>query len=304
LVNESKPIVTFYGGSFDPPHLGHQKIVRLAIEHLEIDKLLVVPAYLNPFKDTAHALPSQRLKWCHTLFDSIDKVSVEAYEIEAGKPMYTFDTVTYFSKVYRVKYLIIGADNLERLSQWHQFEWLNANMTWVIITRDGYELYTNHLRKWKVLTLQSDANSTKIREQGALHYIDKKIKKSVQDVLKGKKQMNIEERVKNIVVVLDEKKAEEIEVFNLEKAEYIAKRVVIANALNSKHTTALFEHLKTVLKTHEDTILAADISDEWIVADLGDILIHIMIPEYRQRYSLEQFLTQLLENQQKEKERI
>ena len=111
--------------------------------------------------------------------------------------------------------------------------------------------------------------------------------------------MTIEERVEIIVSILDDKKAEEIEVFNLEDADYIAKRVVIANSLNGKHTVALFEHLKKGLKEKGDAILASDVSDDWVVADLGDVLIHIMIPEYRQRYSLEQFLSELVENQKK-----
>lgn len=114
--------------------------------------------------------------------------------------------------------------------------------------------------------------------------------------------ITIEERIENIVKTLDEKKAEEIEVFNLEDADYIAKRVVIANSLNGKHTLALADHLKKALKTHGDEILASDMSDEWVVADLGDILVHIMIPEYRQRYSLETFLAELVENQKNKKD--
>jgi ribosome silencing factor RsfS/YbeB/iojap len=111
--------------------------------------------------------------------------------------------------------------------------------------------------------------------------------------------MTIDERIENIVKILDDKKAEEIEVFNLENADYIAKRVVIANSLNAKHTLALYDHLKKELKAYGDEFLASDTSDEWVVADLGDILIHLMIPEYRQRYSLEMFLNELVENQKK-----
>ena len=109
--------------------------------------------------------------------------------------------------------------------------------------------------------------------------------------------MTIDERIASIVKILDEKKAEEIEVFNLDNADYIAKRVVIANSLNGKHTLALFDYLKKELKLQGDTMIASDATDEWAVADLGDILIHIMIPEYRQRYSLEVFLSELVENQ-------
>jgi len=109
--------------------------------------------------------------------------------------------------------------------------------------------------------------------------------------------MTIDERIAAIVNILDDKKADEIEVFNLEDADYIAKRVVIANSLNTKHTLALFDHLKSELRKQGDAFLASDSSEEWSVADLGDILIHIMIPEYRQRYSLEAFLNELVENQ-------
>ena len=111
--------------------------------------------------------------------------------------------------------------------------------------------------------------------------------------------MTIEERIENIVAILDDKKADDIEVFNLDDADYIAKRVVIANSLNGKHTLALADHLKIGLKEKDDEILASDVSDDWVVADLGDILIHVMVPEYRQRYSLEQFLSELVENQKK-----
>lgn len=112
--------------------------------------------------------------------------------------------------------------------------------------------------------------------------------------------MTLDQRIEAIVTLLDDKKAEEIEVFNLDNADYMAKRVVIANSLNGKHTQALFDHLKRELKPKGEEFLATDVSDEWTVADLGDILIHIMIPEYRQRYSLEAFLNELVAKQKTE----
>jgi len=302
LVNQSKPTVAIFGGSFDPPHIGHQHIVETAVKHLDIDKLLVVPAYLNPFKSFSLASASQRLAWCHTLFDDFEKVIVSDYEINEGKSTTTEQTVKHFNRVYDVKYLMIGSDNLSTLTKWHHFSWLNETIIWVIITREGYPLHVDNLKNWKILNVDAPMSSTQIRNKKDLHHVDKKIQKSVQIVLEGNKLMTIEERVENIVHILDDKKAEEIEVFNLDDADYIAKRVVIANSLNGKHTLALFDHLKKGLKEHGDTILASDTSDDWAVADLGDVLIHIMIPEYRQRYSLEQFLNELVENQKKNKD--
>ena len=297
MVKHDKQVVAMFGGSFDPPHTGHQQIVEKAIKSLDIDKLLVVPAYLNPFKTSSLASATQRLAWCHTLFDPVDKVIVDDYEIKEGKSTTTVQSIKHFNIDYAVKYLIIGSDNLSTLTKWHNFEWLNTHIIWVIVTRGNHPLETKDLREWKVITLDIPMSSTKIRRDAELHHIDKKIEQSVKEILKGQKSMTIEERIENIVNILDDKKAEEIEVFNLEDADYIAKRVVIANSLNTKHTLALADHLKKELKAQGDEFLASDMSDEWVVADLGDILIHIMIPEYRQRYSLETFLSELVENQ-------
>ncbi len=299
MVNHQKPTIAIFGGSFDPPHKGHQLIVEKAIEKLEIDQLFVVPAYLNPFKSSSLADASTRLAWCHTLFDPIEHVKVDDYEIKEGKSTVTSQSVKHFNQRYHVKYLIIGSDNLSTLTKWHEFEWLNETVTWVIATRDDHHLDTGALNQWELLPIEAPMSSTQIREEKDLQYIDEKIRGSVKHILEGQHHMTIDERIANIVNILDDKKAEEIEVFNLDDADYIAKRVVIANSLNGKHTLALFDHLKKELKQQGETFIASDATDEWTVADLGDILIHIMIPEYRQRYSLETFLNELVENQKK-----
>jgi len=143
-----------------------------------------------------------------------------------------------------------------------------------------------------LLDIDEDISSTSIRESRDLSKIDKRIRPEVKNLLQ-RQNMNIDERVDSIVKILDDKKAEEIEVFNLDNVDYIAKRVIIANSLGGKHTPALFDHLKSGLKPQGEEFLASDESDEWIVADLGDILIHIMTTAYRERYSLETFLSEL-----------
>jgi ribosome silencing factor RsfS/YbeB/iojap len=105
--------------------------------------------------------------------------------------------------------------------------------------------------------------------------------------------MTLQDRIDAIVHLLDSKKAEEIEVFDLADTDYIAKVVVLANTLGGKHTTALLELLKNDLKPRGEEFLHTDETDDWVVADLGDIIIHIMTPAYRQRYSLEEFLGEL-----------
>jgi ribosome silencing factor RsfS/YbeB/iojap len=105
--------------------------------------------------------------------------------------------------------------------------------------------------------------------------------------------LQLEERIENIVKVLDEKKGEEIEVFNLDESDYIARAVILVSSLGGKHTSALYDNLRVALRESGEKILGADESDDWIVIDLGDILIHIMTPQYRMRYSIEEFLQDL-----------
>ena len=99
----------------------------------------------------------------------------------------------------------------------------------------------------------------------------------------------MEERLKRIVEILDNKKALDIETFNLLEKEYFVDGVVIATTMGQKHGFALLDELKRKLKPQE-SFLFVDESDDWIVVDLGDILIHLMSEEYRAKYQLEEFL--------------
>ncbi len=274
----SKERVALFGGSFDPPHIGHKSVVQEALKVLEIEKVIVIPAYLNPFKRDSFFTPQQRLTMTQEIFATDKQVVVEAFEIQQGESTKTATTLNHFQKRYDVRYLIIGADNLNNIEQWYRFEWLNNQITWAIATRAGYQTDTSKLRSFKILEVAVDISSTEIRKTNN----------------KGKpNHMKLDERVDRIVNLLDTKKAEEIEVFDLEAVEYIAKRVILANSLGGKHSASLADHLKNELKPLGEKFLHIDDSEDWVVIDMGDILIHIMTPTYRQKYSLEEFLTEL-----------
>ena len=104
----------------------------------------------------------------------------------------------------------------------------------------------------------------------------------------------MQKRIEKISHILDKNKAEAIEVFDLRDRDYFVDYVVLASSLGERHTEALLDHLKKGLKP-EEKFLNVDISGEWIVVDLGDILIHIMTPEYRNKYDMESFLGELMQ---------
>ena len=104
------------------------------------------------------------------------------------------------------------------------------------------------------------------------------------------------DRIEKIINVLDANKAESIESFNLKEKNYFVDYAIIASSLGQKHTTALLDHLKNKLKPQE-TFNYVEESGDWVVVDLGDIIIHIMTPEYRVKYDMENFLSALRDGQ-------
>ena len=103
----------------------------------------------------------------------------------------------------------------------------------------------------------------------------------------------MENRLKNITKILDEKKAENIEVIDVSNKNYITDQVVIATALNNKHSLSLVNNLRDELKPLGEEFLRVDEDENWSIIDLGDIIIHIMTQNHRDKYDLEDFLEQL-----------
>lgn len=97
-------------------------------------------------------------------------------------------------------------------------------------------------------------------------------------------------RVDNIKAILEDKKAVDVEVFDLTDKNYLVDYVVIATTLNPKHSFALLDYLKIDLKPKGEEFLRVDEDENWTVIDLGDIFIHLMSEKYREKYSLEDFL--------------
>lgn len=104
--------------------------------------------------------------------------------------------------------------------------------------------------------------------------------------------MSLESRVESIIAILDEKKAEAIEVFDM-NSEYFVSKVIIATTMGERHALSLLDELKNRLKPAGEEFLGVESSDEWVVIDLGDILIHLLSANKRAVYNLEELLASL-----------
>ncbi len=101
------------------------------------------------------------------------------------------------------------------------------------------------------------------------------------------------ERIKKIKELLDEKKALDIVDYDVRDNDYFVDYVVVATTMANKHGAALLDHLKKNLKPLGEEFIGVDESDDWILIDLGDMLIHLMSEEYRAKYQMDKFLQEL-----------
>ena len=166
-----------FGGSFDPPHLGHDAIVKSALKDLDIDILFIMPTWKNPFKTTFSAPPLQRYEWAKKLWGKIPKVKVNDYEISRHKPVPSIETVMYLNDRYPIDslYLIIGADNLKNLTSWKNYDKLRNEVTFVVASRDDEEIP----KDLKKLAINVNISSSNLRESPSPDFIPVSIREDV-----------------------------------------------------------------------------------------------------------------------------
>ncbi len=167
--------IALFGGSFDPPHIGHMAIVEALRELKDIDKVIVMPTFLNPFKSQFYASASLRVRWLKEIFSDYKNVEVSEYEVLQGKKVPTVETVKHLLKSYKKIYLVIGADNLASLHKWNRYNELRDLVTFIVVPRDGIEISQEFLR----LNVDEKISSTKLREEIEISKLPKKCAKEI-----------------------------------------------------------------------------------------------------------------------------
>ena len=165
--------IALFGGSFDPPHIAHEKIIKKSIDLLDIDKLIIMPTYLNPFKQQFHLKPQVRLSYMNILCQNIDKAVVDEFEVKSKRKVPTIETVEYLYDRYNIDklYLIIGADNLSTLKLWDDYDRLNQLVEFIVASRDGIKS-----KNYKTIKIDIPTSSTKLREHMDIDMIPQKLK--------------------------------------------------------------------------------------------------------------------------------
>jgi nicotinate-nucleotide adenylyltransferase len=170
-----------FGGTFDPPHVGHLLAASDAIEHLGLDRLVFVPAAVQPLKagkDTAGRADRLAMVRLTTRGDS--RLDTDSVELDRDGLSYTVDTLREFGRRYpsAERYFLVGADVLATFGKWREPHSVLELATLAILTRrsDSDDAVVGHAlagsldealarRSTVVPTRRIDVSSTEIRDR-------------------------------------------------------------------------------------------------------------------------------------------
>ena len=168
--------IAIFGGSFDPPHVGHLLAAGDACEQLSLDRLVFVPAATQPLKTgRVSASAEQRLAMVRLLAANDSRFEVSTVEVERGGLSFTVDTLSHFARLHPAdeRFLLLGADVLDSFGQWKEPQRILQLAHPVLLERQrtGDERPQTHPTELaggsvtRLPTRRIDVSSTEIRER-------------------------------------------------------------------------------------------------------------------------------------------
>ena len=130
--------VAIYGGSYNPPHVGHVLAVAYALSTQPIDEVLVVPCFVHPFAKELASF-DDRFAMCEKAFGFLPGVSVSRVEAELGGESRTLRTLEHLASQrpgWSMR-LLVGSDILGDAPKWHGFERVKLLAPLIVLGRAG-----------------------------------------------------------------------------------------------------------------------------------------------------------------------
>lgn len=155
-----------FGGTFDPVHNGHINAFAETYIGMKLDKVIIVPTFISPFKKQAGSTDSHRLNMLKLAVEDYDFAEIDTFEIDQQKVTYTFDTLKYLKGKYPDDelYFIIGTDHFISFDKWAHADKLHDLAKFVVLDRND-ELYNVEAPFIKLSTNIVEISSTLIRER-------------------------------------------------------------------------------------------------------------------------------------------
>ncbi|MDP2469839.1 MAG: nicotinate-nucleotide adenylyltransferase [Candidatus Palauibacterales bacterium] len=155
-----------FGGTFDPPHIGHLVVAQDALESLTLDRLLVIPAGRPPHRAAAFA-EAERLEFARLAFAGDERIEVSDVEVRREGPSWTVDTLEWARTELKPSelFLIVGADQLGTLGGWREPERILRLARLAVMTRNGETLAETEYPYEMIEVTRVDLSSTQVRKR-------------------------------------------------------------------------------------------------------------------------------------------
>ncbi len=132
--------IAIFGGTFNPPHLGHRDMIKRILSLNMFDKILVMPANVPPHKDNPPAPFKDRINMCSLCFDDFEQVQISDAELWLEGKNYTLNTLKALkTQGIQNPTLIIGADSLVAFDKWYRYKDILSLCRLLVFKRGGVE---------------------------------------------------------------------------------------------------------------------------------------------------------------------
>ena len=169
-----------YGGTFDPIHNGHLRVVVELLSRKIVDSIVLIPAGQPRLRNAEPVADGKsRLEMCNLAIQDLpvgikDLVTVSDIEINRDGPTYAIDTVNELTKSSAELFWIIGSDAYTNIDKWHRAEELKELVNFIVIDRPGS---TEEESALDIGAL--DISATKVRQDQELHGVSPSVRKFI-----------------------------------------------------------------------------------------------------------------------------
>lgn len=161
--------IGIFGGTFDPPHIGHLIIAEAARDQLGLERVLFMPAARAPHKRGARTAPANhRLAMVRAAVRGVPRFHASDFEIRKGGVSFTVDTVRFLRSIFPSKeiWLLLGSDNLQDFSTWKSPKDLLSMCRIAVYERPGFPLHRRLVSRTGAVVLEGgllDLSATLVR---------------------------------------------------------------------------------------------------------------------------------------------
>jgi len=163
-----------FGGTFDPPHIGHLLIAQTICEAENFDRIIFVPAFKNPHKTSdVTSSVEYRIKMLESAVEGNPHFEISDVEIKRGGISYSIDTIRYIKESQGLErdelYFLIGSDILKNFPKWNQPHDILDECRVIVAIRPGFN--PSKVPNWLLSKIQFaniprfELSSTQIRKR-------------------------------------------------------------------------------------------------------------------------------------------